>query len=128
MQSILPYDCIKDILRFLRDDKKTLYDCLFVDRNFCQLVVQLLWSRHFEKEKMKKSYIIINTLVACLEEREKQRLIKEFNDSIEIKPALFDYASYIKGFDYQNFEYSIKKWTESYFNYFVQPFNVHIFI
>lgn len=128
MQSILPYDCIADILRFLRDDKKTLYECLFVDRNFCQLTVPLLWSRPFEKENMKKSYIIINTLVTCLKEKEKLQLMKEFNDSIEIKTALFDYASYIKGFDYQNFEYAIKKWTESYFNYFVQPFNIHIFI
>ncbi|RIA95666.1 hypothetical protein C1645_872603 [Glomus cerebriforme] len=128
MQSILPYDCIVDILKFLRDDKKALYDCLFVNRTFCQLAIPLLWSRPFEKENMKKSYIIINTLMGCLKGREKQQLMEKFDKSIEIKPTLFDYASYIKGFDYQNFEYAIKKWTESYFNNLRQPFNIHIFI
>src|SRR4051812_48103007 len=120
MSSILPYDVLADILDFLRDDKKTLYDCLFADRTFCQLAVPLLWSRPFEKENTKKQYVIINTLISCLNEKEKRQL-KEINDSIRINSALFDYSRYIKGFDYQNFEYAIKRWTEIYLNDFIQP-------
>ncbi|CAI2166938.1 20725_t:CDS:1 [Funneliformis geosporum] len=126
MTSILPYDCIRDMLEFLRDDKKTLYDCLYVNRTWCQLTIPLLWTRPFEKENGNKSHLVIDTLITCLNEEENQRLRAELNDLPETKPALFKYAIYINGFDYQNFENAIKKWTKLRCNEI--NVNMHVFL
>ncbi|PKY51030.1 hypothetical protein RhiirA4_446649 [Rhizophagus irregularis] len=40
----LPIDCLIKILECLEDDKVTLYSCLLVNRLWCRISVEILWS------------------------------------------------------------------------------------
>src|ERR1700722_9303094 len=110
---ILPLDCIVEILEYLRNDKKSLFSNLFVNRTWCQLIIPLLWCQPFEVRK-KESKMIIDTLILCLSKEEKLTFLEKMNGNrkminIEMSP-LFDYPLYIRGLDYRNLECLIESW------------------
>jgi hypothetical protein len=123
----LPLDCIVEILEYLRNDKKTLFSNLFVNRTWSQLIIPLLWCRPFEirdKENVK----IIDTLILCLSKEEKNKFLEKMNGNHDIeRTPIFDYPHYIRGLDYRNLECLIESWvTKSNDN--LLPRNIEIFL
>ncbi|CAI2161817.1 15521_t:CDS:2 [Funneliformis geosporum] len=111
-------DCFAEILVHLQDDKSTLYNCLFLNRLCCRLVVPLLWKRPFDLIQQtshsaergetssstlnsleRNATLIIKTYISCLPSSELQRYSKEGMIIPEMTRPLFDYPTYLKGFD-----------------------------
>ncbi|CAI2175178.1 4896_t:CDS:2 [Funneliformis geosporum] len=106
----LPPVCIKEIIEQARDNKKTLYKLLFVNRTWCNIVVPTLWSNPFDIIE-ESSNLIINTYISCFNSYEEIHLI---NHGFELPrqriPLLYNYPEYLQSFDTENFMVAIKIW------------------
>lgn len=98
----LPNDCIYDILKYLKNDRTTLFKCLFVNRVWCKETVPLLYANPFDNYGGKNHYLIIWTLILCFDEKEILQLknflcTEPYNINInpEYKP-LFEYTKYLE--------------------------------
>ncbi|GBC09168.1 hypothetical protein RclHR1_08650011 [Rhizophagus clarus] len=101
----LPNDCIYGILKYLKNDRTTLFKCLFVNRFWCKEAVPLLYANPFDNYGKNHYYLIVRTLILCFNETEiiqlKNLLCVEpydFNIPSEYKP-LFDYTKYLENVD-----------------------------
>ena len=99
----LPGDCLNEIFKYLKEDKITLHSCLLVNRLYCEIVIEILWSdvwnfHTYFNLKPHVSLSIIGTLVACLPNESKDLLHKNgiFIITPTQKPPLFNYASFFK--------------------------------
>jgi hypothetical protein len=94
----LNIDCLIIIFNKLRGDNNSLYSCLLVNKEWCHLIVPILWERHiyFNCEKKK---IFSNTIFSCLPTSSKQLL---FDNDIKLpltilsKSPMFNYVSFCK--------------------------------
>src|SRR3989337_2794619 len=90
----LNIDCLHLIFNELRENINSLYSCLLVNREWCSVVVPILWKRYSWCKSEKKFY---NIILTCLPSSSKQLL---FNNNIELpstillKPPLFNYISF----------------------------------
>ena len=103
----LPNDCIYYILKYLREDYSTLFNCILVNKFWCREAVPLLYTDPFGK----CDYLIIPALILCFSKSEilqLKNILKryinddEFNkiDDImndEYEP-LFEYPMYFKSY------------------------------
>src|SRR4051812_5578533 len=110
--SYLLDDCIYDILKYLRDDHSTLFNCLLVNRFWCKETVPLLYADPFNhvndsiNDKPHKCSII-STLILCFDKAEilqfKNQLI-QFNDNNNYNyindenEPLFKYPKYLENY------------------------------
>src|ERR1051325_2418851 len=104
----LPDECFSNILSFL--DKRTLYNCLFVNRHWCRLSVPIVWNDPFPVYSNKS----INTLMACLNEDEISSLIPytiKFNNNNQA-PPLFDYGKFVGKIDHEFCVSNVIVWLE----------------
>src|SRR2546430_4294362 len=47
MAKTFPPEIIHEIVLYLKDDKKSLYSCLLVSRDWCREAIRLLWRQPF---------------------------------------------------------------------------------
>ena len=74
-------------------DRKSLHSCLLVNREWCCLVVPILWKEYPWKE----SIFFINTILSFLPSSSKQFLSDndiKLPSTILLKPPLFNYISF----------------------------------
>src|SRR5947207_12518197 len=85
-------DCLLFI--FNQVNKKTLYSCLLVDKEWCNIVVPILWKKvlmYYESVKL------FNTILSCLPFPSKQLLSNngiKLSSEILLRSPLFDYISF----------------------------------
>src|SRR4051794_38061820 len=70
---LLPDECLSNVFSFL--DEISLYKCLFVNRYYCKLSIPIIWREPFRFTLLRNSSLLINTLLACLDEGEISSLI-----------------------------------------------------
>ncbi|RIA95989.1 hypothetical protein C1645_733613 [Glomus cerebriforme] len=103
-------DCILEILLYLTNDHLTLYNCIRVNRIWCQLAIPLLWKNPFKSESPK----IIQTLIQSLDAQWRNQLLRRraFNSSLSssLPSTLYNYSSFIQHFDFSSFKTSVTKW------------------
>ncbi|CAG8476855.1 1655_t:CDS:2 [Diversispora eburnea] len=105
-----PSECIRNIILYLEDDRKSLYSCLRVNRFWCRNSVPILWKRPFEKRITKKGGKIIQTYLSSLNDQEKTILIEnEINISTLNRP-LFDYAVFLENLKYRYYIGAVIYW------------------
>ncbi|PKC03606.1 hypothetical protein RhiirA5_423517 [Rhizophagus irregularis] len=121
-------DCIYCILKYLQDDRSTLFNCLLVNRLWCRETVPLLYKNPFNQlsyEYNKKSKIIF-TFILCFNKAEILRFknqLNQYNININdvnindiIKEPLFEYSKYIEYYDYLVINRIIFFWFWEYLN------------
>src|ERR1043165_10266640 len=91
----LNIDCLYLIFNELRLDRKYLYSCLLVNKEWCNIIVPILWKNHSSSA----SYIYgcNNTILSRLPSSSKQILSDNgvrFPSTILLKPTSFDYVSF----------------------------------
>ncbi|POG58237.1 uncharacterized protein OCT59_028802 [Rhizophagus irregularis] len=95
----LNLDCFVIIFNELRD-KKSLHSCLLVNKEWCHLIVPILWKNFFYYEEIEEDKTIFyNTILSLLSSSTKQ--ILNDNDiklplTKFLKPPLFNYISFCK--------------------------------
>jgi len=117
----LPIDCLERIFLYIYADvdvsndnltisnaNSTLFNCAQVNKQWCTLVIPLLWRRPFSIVfGDKQNSVLINTLILFLPDHEKNLLLdqqlKLDTKNIRDRPFKFNYPRLIKLFDYDNF-------------------------
>jgi hypothetical protein len=96
----LPEDCFYEIFKHVsKDDTKTLYNCLFINRFICRLVVPILYKNPFSSANdLKQNYCLIRIYLSCLDEIEKDYLREHSIEILEDSIPLFDYVKYLEKF------------------------------
>ncbi|PKC56779.1 hypothetical protein RhiirA1_473507 [Rhizophagus irregularis] len=105
----LSEDCIREIIEYLSDDKRSLYSCLLTNRLFCRFVIPILWRNPWINIDLKcidskeKNYwnILGRTIIKCFLQEIKNSpfLLKKFNKDLLLllqKQPLFNYVLYIQ--------------------------------
>ena len=93
----LNIDCL--CLIFYQMDKISLHSCLLVSKEWCNIVVPILWreySRLYENSEVSQKKII-NTILSCLPSSSKQLLSDndiKLPSTIFLKAPLFNYISF----------------------------------
>jgi hypothetical protein len=82
----------------------SLHSCLLVNREWCHLVVPILWEEcpNFYESKLIEKYF--NVILSYLPSSSKQRLFNcniKLPSTIFLKPLTFNYISYCKSLDYR---------------------------
>lgn len=112
----LPTECMTFI--FANDDISSLYQYIQVNKHFCHNIIPLLWKNPFCEIKYNgKEEVLINSLVACMDNESKKKLKKAkiniFSSlTTNIKP-LFNYSFFIRVFDYDKSYIKISSSLES---------------
>src|SRR5436190_7101633 len=95
----LNIDCLKLIFDELKEDGNSLYSCLLVNKEWCNVVVPILWKNHSEEGLEKKQKKFFNTILSCLPSTSKKLLFDndiKLPSTILLKPTLFNYISFCK--------------------------------
>src|ERR1044071_2185570 len=111
--SSLPIECSIKMLSFL--DKNSLYKWLFVNRLYCKLAIPIIWREPFNNTCSDKNYLIINTLLTCLDEKEISSLVPCGMDVIanDIPSPLFEYGNFVRSVDHEDLVESIFDWFDA---------------
>jgi hypothetical protein len=105
----LPDECLSELFYYL--DNKTLYKCLFVNRNSCRFATPILWERPFKPSFVNAKYsLIINTLLNCLDKEEITTLIPYQINITKYQKPLFEYGKFIKIIDQEFVKQNIITW------------------
>src|SRR5260363_203695 len=90
----LPLDCYDIIFNNLRHNYKNLFSCALVNRQWCRIIMPILWS---EPKKHFKNIKLIRIFLLTLNSEEQAPLIP-FKLNLPSYPRpLFEYTSYITG-------------------------------
>src|SRR6266542_2398122 len=97
----LNLDCLNHIFNEPQIDKKCLHSCLLVNKEWCHLVVPILWKKYswycnYNKKSEKKFY---NIILSCLSTTSKKFLFDnniKLPSTILLKPLSFNYISFCK--------------------------------
>ncbi|RIA83435.1 hypothetical protein C1645_880493 [Glomus cerebriforme] len=92
----LSIDCLNLIFNELQD-RNSLHSCLLVNREWCRLVVPILWKEYSWQKYLQKK--IFYTILSCLQSSSKQLLSDndiELSSTIHLKSPLFNYISFCK--------------------------------
>ncbi|RIB06056.1 hypothetical protein C2G38_2218028 [Gigaspora rosea] len=104
----LPIECHYPILNNLRYDHKSLFSCALVNRQWCRIIIPILWS---EPKTYFKDIRLIRILLLTLNDEEKAPLIR-FNITLPNHPKpLFEYTSYITSVSYSLYD-GAKNWLD----------------
>src|SRR3954464_8646365 len=94
----LNVDCLNLIFNELQGDKISLHSCLLVNKEWCNVVVPILWKERswYESYKVSKKKLF-NTMLSCLPSSSRQLLSDndiKLPSTILLKPTLFNYISF----------------------------------
>src|ERR1041384_8333353 len=107
MMSILNLDCLNIIFNELEEDKNSLFSCLLVNKEWCNVAVPILWRKHsWNGDSWHDSRYdcgngperkLFDTILSCLPSSSQKLLsdndIKLFS-TILSKPASLNYISF----------------------------------
>ncbi len=87
------------IVKYLRNDLKTLYSCILVNRLLCRITIPILWEDPFSIRRQEGLLCnFLDTYLLFFNEDDKEKL-KEFGITIKsllFQKPLFNYPSFIK--------------------------------
>jgi hypothetical protein len=90
----LNIDCLGLIFNQLKKDRKSLHSCLLVNKEWCNVIVPILWKEHswnLERESMKK---LLNIILSFLLSNSKQILLLDNNINLPSTIPLITYKSF----------------------------------
>jgi hypothetical protein len=118
-------EIINEIIKYFRNDYKTLHSCILVNRLWCRLAIPLLWEDPFSI-KLPKNYRFIEIYIQNLNEQDKRKL-NEYGINNKLIPlnTLFNYPNFIKCLNTWKIIFSIEQWILNVINTnnFEQKFN-----
>jgi hypothetical protein len=91
---------------------RSLYSCLLVNRRWCESAVSILWRNPFHRCHKRGGRTLIQILLNCLNNDERQTLLEDgiylpFNKS---DSPIFDYPNFLKNLDYYQMILFVRSW------------------
>ncbi|KAF0534280.1 f-box domain-containing protein [Gigaspora margarita] len=102
----LPNECFFKIFNNLWTDNKSLFSCLFVNREWCRIIVPILWNEpNFRFRNIKLIKVLLLSLNV-----EEQALLIPFKINLPNFPKpLFEYTNYVTSVDFYLYD-GIRNW------------------
>ncbi|CAB5197582.1 unnamed protein product [Rhizophagus irregularis] len=93
------FDCLIHIINELRNDKKTLYTCLLINKKWSNIIIPILWKNHSwniynNESKIKLYNIILSFLSLKTRNNLLNNEIKLPSSILKSKTPLFNYLNY----------------------------------
>ncbi|KAF0429118.1 RNI-like protein [Gigaspora margarita] len=102
----LPNECYYPIFNNLQDNYKNLLSCALVNRQWCRIIIPILWSK--AKNHLNDRRLI--TIFLLMLNTKEQALLIPFNIILPSHPVpLFKYANYITSIN-DDLDYGITRW------------------
>ncbi|KAF0415575.1 f-box domain-containing protein [Gigaspora margarita] len=102
----LPNECYYQIFNNLRHNHKNLFSCALVNRQWCRIIIPILWSepnRYFKDIRLIKIFLLTLNF-------EEQALLIPFKINLPNYPKpLFEYTNYITSVDYKLYN-GVRNW------------------
>ncbi|CAG8591329.1 13301_t:CDS:1 [Acaulospora morrowiae] len=106
----LPPSCLREIINISKGDLKTLHSCMFVNRQWCEIAVEIfwrnLWSYRYHVGFLDGAHyfwkVVLRTLISCLPNESKDFLNANgvtIPWSSYNRSPLYDYPSYCNSLD-----------------------------
>ncbi|RIA80597.1 hypothetical protein C1645_838419 [Glomus cerebriforme] len=83
-------DILYLIFKPFQDNKTTLYSCLLVNKNWCKIIIPILWGNPWKGLKVEKKKSLLNVIISHLSEDSKNNLDQK------IQRPLFNYITFCK--------------------------------
>ncbi|RIA99033.1 hypothetical protein C1645_812019 [Glomus cerebriforme] len=124
-------DCLGEIFKCFPDDNNTLYQCMLVNRMWCESATQILWKDPFamlikktdalslydnnietEKEEREQALGLLRAFLNNLSEESRSLLTRNGIKlpPINTKKSMFDYLNFINTFDIVRFSLAVSFW------------------
>ncbi|PKK66823.1 hypothetical protein RhiirC2_752856 [Rhizophagus irregularis] len=113
-------DVLCEIFKYLDDRDeivgsrtfRSLHACLLVNRRWCESAVSILWSNPFHRCHKRGGKALVQILLNCLNNEERQDLLEDgiylpFNKS---DTPIFDYPNFLKNLDYYQMILFVRSW------------------
>ena len=100
---ILIFDELSELNESFIQRINYLYCCLLVNKEWCNIVVPILWKKSSSIYSYEKVEKLFNTILSCLSLSSKQFLTDndiKLPSIIPLKPPLFNYANFCRFPDY----------------------------
>jgi hypothetical protein len=112
-------DILYLIFEELQDDKKSLALCLTVNKNWCEVIIPILWKNpwryYLTNEKMK---LLLNTIILHLSDEAKNDLSQNYDFfTISYKKPSFNYISFCKHLNLEIIENIIEEILNTHINF-----------
>ncbi|CAG8461884.1 14784_t:CDS:2 [Cetraspora pellucida] len=103
-----PTFLLHEFLLDFHNDRKTLYTCALVNREWCRITIPLLWKNpiellhgpddYYPYHRYRNNHVkLVDTYLSYLNNEERVKLIKNgFKLPLRIKPPIFDYISFLR--------------------------------
>ncbi|CAG8627353.1 27812_t:CDS:1, partial [Dentiscutata erythropus] len=104
---VFPHDILFEMFNHLYHDYRTLFRCLLVNREWCELAVKILWSNP-NLEHLKTIY----TLLLNLNEHEREMIGPSDIIPEDAPDLMFDYRSFILTVSSDKLVEGINNWLE----------------
>ncbi|RIB25315.1 hypothetical protein C2G38_2166228 [Gigaspora rosea] len=93
-----------------------LFSCLLVNSHWCESVIPILWRHPFHRCHKRGGKFLIQTLLSCLNDSERQQL---YNDGVYVPGGKYDlpvynYPNFLKHLDYYEMISFVKNWCKFY--------------
>ena len=95
----LNVDCLSFIFNELQRDRKSLHSCLLVNKEWCNIIVPILWKEYSWYSKGESKRKVFNMILSCLSITSKQLLSDNdinLSSTIPLKSSLFNYISFCR--------------------------------
>ncbi|RIA92172.1 hypothetical protein C1645_736569 [Glomus cerebriforme] len=129
MPKTLPPEIIRTIVLYLKNDKKSLYSCLLVSRDWCRGMVDLLWRQPFhllytcnkinsstckcsEKKRRSQAANLLTTYYSIKynDELVKEGIVKTKGGNVI--NVMFNYLEFLSILDLRDLYFAIQDWTQ----------------
>ncbi|EXX66835.1 uncharacterized protein OCT59_018987 [Rhizophagus irregularis] len=105
-----------EIIKYFQNDFSTLHSCILVNRLWYRLAIPLLWENPFSISTGNCNFIEIYLYNLNLNDDLKTELNKYDIDKLLPSNTLFNYPSFIKYLNTQEFISSVGRWAKAYLN------------
>ena len=116
---LLLTEIILKVIKFLKDDTKTLHSCILVNRLWCKITIPILWSNTFRmhKHNNKDSLLLEKQIISNY----ITEFSKESTTSLQIhgiilpfqRKTLFNYSTFLRHLDMNYLAVFIRSWFSS---------------
>ncbi|CAG8456032.1 9620_t:CDS:1 [Acaulospora morrowiae] len=103
MISRLPCEVLEEVFNYLSSDSNFLYNCLLVDKLWCQIIVRILWRNPWNYYSLSKSMFwsrITRTIVSMIPRESEKFMLQNGIDILSISTTgrshMFNYLGYCK--------------------------------
>jgi hypothetical protein len=114
---ILLREIFLNIIEFLKDDVTTLHSCILVNREWCKIIIPILWSDTFRKIKpfnnngqSIEGKQVISTYIKLLSEESRNTLKKYGIRTLTKEKPLFHYSKFLRHLDAYYLKVYVRSW------------------